>query len=49
MKGVWVERLPAEWEGVRGNSSANQKESEVMFLLRDWMSRGGNEILWLTN
>jgi len=39
MKGVWVERLPAEWEGVRGNSSANQKESEVMFFIEGWDKR----------
>ena len=40
MKWVWVVRLPAECEGVQRNSAANQKESEMMFLLRDRMSRG---------
>ena len=34
--GVWVV-CPAECEGVQG-SLANQKEGEVMFLLRDGMS-----------
>ena len=28
-------RLPAECEGVQGNS-ANQKEGEVMFLVEGW-------------
>ena len=48
MKGVWVERLPAEWEGVQGNSAANQKERSDVFV-EGLDERRGNEILWLTN
>ena len=33
--GVWVVRLPAECEGVQGNS-ANPKEGEVMFFVGGW-------------
>jgi len=37
--GVWVVRLPAECEGVQGNS-ANPKEGEVMFFVEGWNKRG---------
>jgi len=37
--GVWVVRLPAECEGVQGNS-ANPKEGEVMFFVEGWNERG---------
>ena len=49
MNGVWVvvRCLPSvrEFRGIQQQI----RKREVMFLLRDWMSRGDNEILWLTN
>ena len=45
--GVWVVRLPAECEGVQGDSA--NPESEVMFFVEGWGERGIRAILWLTN
>ena len=40
MKGVWVERLPAECGGVQGNSAANQKERSDVFVEESDEQRG---------